>query len=216
MKKVTGMLVYVMCDQPKDCYDKLKGQEWTASVVVDEDTADAFAELYPKQAAKKIKRTEFEKEYKTAPPDGDEKNLYVITLKKNTRMKDRKTGELVLLPEQYQPIVYEQTEDEDGNRVRIDITHKKLPANGSYGSISIFHKENAEFGNSAGLQDVLVTSLIEYERKAGSTPADRASVFDDGEDDAPKAKAPAKAKTTVKPLPKAKPKVADDDSADPF
>lgn len=227
IKKLTGMLLYVMCDQPTDCYEAAKGQEWKASVVVDEDTADTFAEAYPKQSAKKIKRTEFEKEYKVAPPEGDEKNLYVITLKKNTKVKDRTSGGLVPISEKYHPIVYEQTEDEDGKRVRIDVTHTKLPANGSYGSVSIFHKENTEYGNSAGLQDVLVTEMIEFERKA-SNPADRASAFDDDEDDvpAPKAKAPAKApaktpaKAPAKKAPKAEtkevPEAGGDDDSDPF
>ena len=46
MKKLTGMLLYVQLDQAVPCYDKTKGKEWKASIVVDEDTADAFAEIF--------------------------------------------------------------------------------------------------------------------------------------------------------------------------
>jgi hypothetical protein len=37
MKKLTGMLVYVCVDKAIPCYDKEKGKEYKAGVVVDED-----------------------------------------------------------------------------------------------------------------------------------------------------------------------------------
>ena len=83
MKKLTGMLVFVCLDKAVSCFDKEKGKEFKAGVVVDEDTADAFADIFAKQPAKKVKRSEFESIYKCEPPEGTEKNLYVITLKKN-------------------------------------------------------------------------------------------------------------------------------------
>ena len=196
MKKLTGMLVFVQLNKPVPCYDKEKGTEFKAGVVVDEDTADAFAEIYPKQAAKKVKRVDFEKIYKVAPPEGDEKNLYVITLKKNSKLANGND-----IPEKYRPRVLEQ-----GEGTRIDVTYTKLPANGSYGTISIDHYEN-DYGAHARLQNILVTSMIEYE---GGEEYEAGSEFDDDEDTSAKpSKAPSKvSKDEPKPTPKATPKKA--------
>ena len=175
MQKLTGMIVFCMLDKPTDCYEKNKGKEWKCGIVVDEDTADAFNELYPKQSARKIKRTDFEEVYKTTPPEGDEKNLYVITLKKNVKLANGND-----VPDKYRPRVYEQ----EGNS-RNDVTFTKLPANGSYGSISIDHYENAEYGNVARLKNVLITEMIEYERTESNY--EPGSEFDD-EVEAPEVK----------------------------
>ena len=198
MNKLEGMLVYVCVDRPTDCYDKEKGKEWKAGVVVDEDTADAFAELYPKQAARKVKRVDFQEQYNVEPPEGEEKNLYVITLKKNTKLAN---GEDV--PDKYRPRVYLK----EGN-VRNDVTFTKLVANGSKGIVSIDHQE-LKLGNVARLQNVLVTELIEYERKSGY---EAGSEFDDEPAEKEvEAKAPAK-----KNPPKAKVKVEEKADDSPF
>lgn len=194
MQKLTGMIVYCVVKDAIACYEKEKGKEWKCGIVVDEDTADAFAELYPKQAARKVKRAEFEGIFKVAPPEGDEKNLYVITLKKNERLAN---GELV--PDKYRPRVFEQ----EGNS-RLDVTFTKLPANGSMGSISIDHYES-KHGNIARLKNVLVTSMIEYE---GGAEYEAGSEFDD-EVEAP---APAQKPAAKKPVKPAAKSAADDNS----
>ena len=197
MKTLSGMLVYVMLNQATPCYDKEKGTEWKAGVVVDEDTADAFAEIYSKQPARKVKRSEFKEVYKCDPPEGSEKNLYVITLKKNTHLAN---GEDV--PAKYRPRVFEEV-----GKTLVDITETKLPANGSYGVISIDHYQNS-YGNSARLKNVKVTSLIEFTKAENSyNPGDEFSSADDGEGKS--VKVPASAKTA----PKAK-KVVDDSASD--
>lgn len=152
MNKLTGMIVYCMVDKPNACYDKDKGHEWKCGIVVDEDTADTFNETYPKQPAKKVKRTDFEATYKTAPPEGSEKNLYVITLRKNVKLAN---GESV--PDKYRPRVFEQV----GNKL-VDVTTTKLPGNGSMGEISIDHYEN-DYGATARLRNIKITEMIEYE-----------------------------------------------------
>lgn len=198
MKKLTGMLVYVQLNKPVPCYDKEKGSEFKAGVVVDEDTADAFAEIYPKQAAKKVKRTEFEKIYKVAPPEGDEKNLYVITLKKNSKLANGND-----IPEKYRPRVFEQVEGS-----RLDVTYTKLPANGSYGTISIDHYEN-DYGAHARLMNILVTDMIEYE---GGDEYESGSEFDGDEDESQEAK---EAKETPKKPAKPASKAPEKESAAP-
>lgn len=206
MKKLTGMLVFVCLDKPVDCYDKAKGKEWKAGVVVDEDTADAFAEIFAKQPAKKVKRSEFESIYKVEPPEGTEKNLYVITLKRNCKLAN---GEDI--PDKYRPRVFLQ----EGN-TRKDITFSTLVGNGSYGTISIDRYDN-DYGSSARLQNILVTDLIEYERK-GSDYESGSEFDDDNADDGEgnNVKVPASAKAKAKPEVKAKPKAASKPAEDEF
>lgn len=201
--KLTGMLLYVAVQAPVPCFDKDKGTEYKASIVVDEDTADAFSDAYPKQAAKKVKRTEFEERYKVAPPEGDEKNLYVITLKKKSHYT--KDGKLVEIPEAYRPRVFEQ----EGN-IRTEITMSKLVGNGSMGAISFSDNVN-EYGTTATLKNVLVTDLIEYVRAEGDTgPA--GSEFDDVPPTPAKEAKAAKAATKAR----SKPADAPADSDGPF
>lgn len=204
MKKLSGMLVFVCLDKAVPCFDKEKGKEFKAGVVVDEDTADAFAEIFAKQPAKKVKRAEFESIYKVAPPEGTEKNLYVITLKKNEKLAN---GEDI--PDKYRPRVFLQ----EGN-TRKDITFSTLVGNGSYGTISIDRYDN-DYGSSARLQNILVTDLIEYERK-GSDYESGSEFDDDNADDGEgnNVKVPAKAK--AKPEVKAKPKAASKPAEDEF
>ena len=202
MKTLEGMLVYVMLHQATPCYDKEKGTEWKAGVVVDEDTADAFAEIYAKQPARKVKRTEFKDVYKCDPPEGSEKNLYVITLKKNTHLANKEP-----VPDKYKPRVFEQVKG-----TLVDITETKLPANGSYGAISIDHYENS-FGASARLKNVKVTSLIEFERSESTyQPGAEFDSADDGNGGT--VVVPAKAKTPAKPAKKVVEET--DSSEDPF
>jgi len=160
MNKLTGMLVYACIEQPVQCFEAKKGFEWKVSVVVDEDTADAFGEKFKKQSAKKIKRTDFKDQYAVEPPEGDSKNLFVITLKKPTKMRSRQTGEMIDVPPAYTPKVFLQTDEG-----RIDITTEKLVGNGSMGTVSFDEIEHPEFGISARLKNVLVTDLIEYVRR---------------------------------------------------
>lgn len=186
MNKLQGVLLYVCVPRPVPCFDKAKGTEWKASIAVDEDQADEFDALKTKQVAKKVKRSEFESIYKVAPPEGDGKNVYVITLKKNTQYKDKDTKELKPIPEAYHPKVLLQDGDE-----RVDITNEKLVANGSKGMMSFEIRNSPQYGDNAQLKNLLVTELIEY------TPSAREA---GGEfDDAPVVKkAPAKKKESAK------------------
>lgn len=198
MKKLTGMLVFVCLDKAVPCFDKEKGKEFKAGVVVDEDTADAFAAIFAKQPAKKVKRSEFESIYKCEPPEGTEKSLYVITLKKNEKLAN---GEDI--PDKYRPRVFLQ----EGN-TRKDITFSTLVGNGSYGTISIDRYDN-DYGSAARLQNILVTDLIEYERTGSNYEA--GSEFDDdnaddGEGNNVKVPASAKGKPKADAKPAAKPK----------
>lgn len=207
INKLSGMLVYVIVDRAVDCYEKNKGKEWKAGVVItDEDLADAWDEQFPKQAARKVKVSQFEEIYKVAPPETDGKNVWVVTLKKNEKLAN---GEPV--PEKYRPRVFEK----QGNS-RVDITFSKLVANGSYGTISVDRFSTESYGDVARLQNILVTDLIEYERTEGSN-YESGSEFDEDENDAPVAKktAPAKEEKAEKRTP-AKTKPAKETPKDEF
>lgn len=76
LNKLTGTLVYVQVQKPVECYVKEKGFEYKASIIVDEDTADAWNEAYPKQTATVIKTSEFESKFKIPAPYPDAKKQY--------------------------------------------------------------------------------------------------------------------------------------------
>ena len=219
LEKLQGTLVYVQINKPVECFIKEKGHEWKASVVVDEDTADAWNEVYPKQSAKAVKTSEFEKIFKIPPPNHSEKKQYVITLRKNTQLTktfdvEDESGNKVLdaegnvkkrkefspLPEIYHPKALLQT-----SAGREEITKTKLIANGSAGVISVTSRSTTN-GPVAQLRNILVTDLIEYQ---GSS-SEAGSEFDD---DTP---APSPAKTTTKTKAAKAPVVEDDSNDDPF
>lgn len=211
LTSLTGTIVYCMVDTPRPCFEKDKGEEWKCGIVVDEDTADAFNEIYPKQPAKKVKAVNFEETYNCELPEGSGKNVYVITLRKNSKLAN---GEPV--PDKYKPHVLEQTVSDKGVITRTDVTLTKLVANGSKGTISIDHWEN-DYGNTARLKNILVTDFIEYERPEGNN-YEVGNEFDEPTE--PVKPTPKTVKETVKAVKPAKATkatvTADTDSDDPF
>jgi len=195
IKQLNGTLVYVQAQKPVACYVADKGFEVKSSIVVDEDTADAWEEVYSKQAAKAVKTSEFEALYKIPAPYPDQKKQFIITLRKNTKLAN---GESV--PAKYMPKVMERTAS--GNL--IDVTNEKLPANGSLGAISVEHYAG-KMGDVARLKNVLVTSMIEYE--GGSSDYEPGDEFADTGSGSVKVppKAIEKAQAASKAKPKAKP-----------
>lgn len=202
MQKLTGMLLYVSLNKPQKAYVKpgepAKPDEWKASVAItDEDVVDEYEEfakgIDAPTSIKKVKTTEFEAKYKVAPPEDAGKNIWIITLRKSIELG--KTGKPV--PDLYKPKVFEKV-----GKALVDVTNSKLPANGSYGSISIDKFERTNNTTSLYLKNVLVTSMIEYVPEEGAG-YEAGSEFDDEPAEAPKAKPAAK----VEPKPKARAKV---------
>lgn len=157
---IEGTLVFVNIQTPTTKYQSTD-KEYKAGVVVDEDTADAWNEMFPKQSAKVVKTSDFKDTYKIDPPFASEKKQYVITLKKPAQYADSTP-----LPKQYQPKVFLQ-EGSDA----FDVTETKLPANGSKGKISFEVRDNS-FGTFAKLRNVLVTELIEYKKVSSDGASD--------------------------------------------
>lgn len=207
---LTGTLVYVQVQQPKPCYEESKGHEYKASIVVSEDDAEQWDEIYPKQTAKQVKTSDFLNYYKIPAPFPSQRKQFVITVRKNTKLGN---GDPV--PEKYQPKVFEKV----GSKIT-DVTKEKLPANGSLGQISVETFEG-KMGVFARLKNVLVTEMIEYKKDddgsgsefgmevdQGTSSGDEFSSVSGGSSEAPKVATPAK---------KAAPKsVVDDDMDIPF
>jgi hypothetical protein len=217
MKTLSGMLLYVSVQEPVAAYVKpglpAKPKEYKSSVVLtskeDKKAYEKFAKsLDTLVSIKEVDTDEFESIYKVAPPEDAGDEVWVVTLRKST--EQGKTGKPLL--DIHRPRVYEQVGD-----TRVDITHTKLVGNGSYGKLALDIFMKAQGGGSIGLKSVLVTDLVEYERKesAGSD----GSEFDDDaptEQPAEPASKPA-AKPAAKPVAKAKAKVEDDfDDSLPF
>lgn len=211
MNKLTGMLLYVCLNKPQKAYVKpgepAKPDEWKASIAIrDEDVIDAYEEfakgIDAKTSIKKVKTAEFEGIYKVAPPEDAGKNIWVVTLRKSTELG--KTGKPV--PDLYKPKVFEKV-----GSTLVDVTNSKLPANGSYGSISIDRFDRNNGTASLYLKNVLVTNMIEYVvQESDYNPGDEFS--DEGSAPA----APAKAEKPAKPA-KAKPAAESADEDDmPF
>lgn len=215
MQKLTGMLLYVQLNKPVKGYvkagDAPKPDEWKASVAItDEDVLDqyeAFAkQVDAKTSIKKVKTADFEAAYKVAPPEDAGKNIWIVTLRKSTELG--KTGKPV--PDLYKPKVFEKV-----GKALVDVTNSKLPANGSYGSISIDKFERTNGTTSFYLKNVLVTDMIEYTPDEASAYEAGSEFDDEPAEEAPKAKPAAKAEAK----PKARAKVetpADEDYDIPF
>lgn len=156
---IEGTLVFVTVQTPQTKYQSTD-KEFKVGIVVDEDTADAWNERFPKQTAKVVKTSDFKDTYKIDPVFPDEKKQYVITVKKPASYKDGKE-----LPEMYRPKVLLQE-----GKVALDVTKTTLPANGSKGKVS-FEENNNDFGTFSRLRNVLVTEMIEY-KKVGSNVGD--------------------------------------------
>lgn len=213
MKTLSGMLVYVQVQEPVAAFVKPgvppKPKEWKASVVITDKAIKKEYEKFAKSldtlvSIKEVETSEFEEIYKVAPPEDAGDEVWVVTLRKSTELG--KTGKPV--PPQYSPRVYHQV----GN-TRQDITATTLVANGSYGSISldVFMKQTG--GGSIFLKNVLVTDLIEYEKKESANSNDGSEFDADDGSDKP-VKVPAKSIEKAKAAAKVKPKPVFDDMDD--
>lgn len=142
-----GTLVYAKVAEASLKYQS-KDTEYTISVIVNEDAADAWDEQFKKQPAKKVKASEFEGKYKIPLPTElkGEKNVYEIKLKKDAT----KDGE-PFFPE-HRPKVFVDYDNGD----RVEITESRLIANGSVGKVSYRISTN-DFGTFAKLNNVLMT-----------------------------------------------------------
>lgn len=160
---IEGTLVYAKIAQDDFKYQSDVAKEYSVGIIIDEDKADAWNEVFQKQPAKKIKVVDFEAKYKFKCPIKDVKNVYVVNLKKATV---NEKGEIMDVA--YRPKVFLDTKDGE----RSEITTSRLIANGTYAKVSYYISENAQYGTLARLQNILIkeSQFVEYERQE-KTPA---------------------------------------------
>lgn len=220
MATISGVLLYTCVQQPTFKYQDKVNKEFKVSVCVSEDDADDWNDKFPKQAAKVVKTSDFEAEYKIAAPFPDERKQYVITLKRDAQYADGNP-----LPEKYKPKVFMKND----KGLLVDVTQEKLVGNGSIGVVSYEVRSN-DYGDFAKLKNVRVDDLVEYvSRSAGDDElgefADATDDFDDADtttaaksnaksDDKPSGKAGGK--STNRPARGRSTSVADLDDDIPF
>jgi len=159
---IEGTFIYAKVGQPDNKYQSTD-KEWSIEVIVDEDTAEAWDDQFKKQAAKKIKVSDFEAKYKIPCPIEGVKNVYGIKLKRQAS----KDG--VAVDDSFRPKVF--VDDSEGNRT--EIGQSRLIANGSYGKVS-YYISMSDFGTFARLQNVLMEEdkFIEYQSSGGGKAGD--------------------------------------------
>lgn len=213
MNKLTGTLLYVCLNKPVSAYQEAgfpkKPDEWKASVAITDKAVIKEFKKYAqsidaKVSIREVDTTDFEEQYKVAPPEDAGDEVWVITFRKSTELG--KTGKPV--PDLYKPKVFEKV-----GKTLVDVTNSKLPGNGSVGTISTEVFTRANGTSSIYLKNVLVTNMIEYVPTESSyEPGNEFDEDDEAPAPAPKAKA-----TAPKAKPKAKPVVEEaDDNDDPF
>lgn len=140
-------------------YQDKENKEYSIDLVVDEDTADAFAEMFPKNSVKKVKTADFEGRYKCEAPNPKDKAQYVLKLKASHTDYSGTVKEYDAFsrPKVYQP-------DAEGDLE--DITMSQLIGNGSKGDVRFFITEN-EYGRFPHLVALCVTSLVEPPDEVG-------------------------------------------------
>ena len=158
-----AVLYYTKIKTPSFKYGSQTEKEYTVDVVVDKASAKAWNKSFPKQKAKEVDNADFLEKYKAeaAPFAGDEQ--FVIKLKKAAQYKDKSTGELVAIPDQYIPRVF--LADGEGNLE--DITFDKLVGNGSKGVVQ-FQTTSNDFGTFSKLQAIRVDDLVVVESSGGT------------------------------------------------
>lgn len=151
--------------------------EYSVDVVVDEDTADQFDELFPKQSAKKFLKKAFMEQYKIESDadfpealDSKAKKFFVIKLRQGTHYEEKdkatkkKTGRWLPFSNEIRPRCVEVVGDK-----KVDITLTKEVGNGSIGTVIAKVTTSDLYGNSAKLRGILVTNLLEYSSNGGGS-----------------------------------------------
>lgn len=155
-------LFYTKIQSPQAIYEqrnmsKPNKFEYSVNVVVTEDIADQFDEVFEKQTSKKLTNKKFKEKYNMEEGDElpvpGEKKQYVLNIKQAAQKADGSP-----MPKSLRPRVVEF--DEDAGKF-IDITKKKLIGNNSVGDVLMRVNSN-DFGTFAYLNMVKVTDLIEY------------------------------------------------------
>jgi hypothetical protein len=208
MATISGVLAYVKLQQPDFKYGSTTEKEFSVNLVVTKAEAKAWNKEFPKQKAREVERSDFEKAYKIAPPTDDDE-FFVLSIKKPAQYKDGNP-----IPDAMRPRAFVKG---DEGKLQ-DITKDVLIANGSLGTVSYDVRDN-EFGHFSSLKAIRVDKLIEYKKKGAdndfSELGEVESLADDFSDIPEREVSEAQAKVVAKEAKKGK-LVELDDETDPL
>lgn len=140
-------------------YQSETEKEFTADVLVDKVTAKSWAKAFGKQKPKELDREEFSERYGAEHLIEGVDEYFLIKLKKQASYRDKETGALKDIPDQYRPRVFL----DDGNGELEDITFTKLVGNGSRGVVQYEVNTNS-FGTFGKLLAIKVDELVVVEQ----------------------------------------------------
>ena len=133
-------------------------KEFVVDVLVDKATSKAWNKEFPKQKAKEIDNDEFNEKYSAEYAIGGQDEQFIIRLKKGATYKDKETGAIKDIPEQYRPRVFLADENDELE----DVTFTTLVGNGSKGVVQ-FKVNTNSFGTFAQLSAIKVENLVKME-----------------------------------------------------
>lgn len=180
-------LLYVNLQEGELAFGSETERNLSTQVAVTEETANNWQSVFVKNGCRKVPNDQFSQKYKIDPPYPEQDEQYVLKLKSKATYqqdnpeRDIKAGDLVPYDSPVRPKLYEIV---DGKPV--DVTKDVQPANGSRGTVA-FRAVNNKFGTFPVLSGILVTDLIETQRRDGieydfgitdETPSTRRAVLE--------------------------------------
>ena len=150
--------------KPSLKYQSQTEKEFVVDVLVDKATAKAWGKEFPKQKAKEIDNDDFNEKYGSEYAIENQDEQFIIKLKKNATYKDKETGDIKEIPEQYRPRVFLA----DENNELEDVTYTTLVGNGSKG-VAQFDVNTNSYGTFAQLLAIKVDTLVSVD--GGDTTA---------------------------------------------
>ena len=136
-------------------------KEFVVDVLVDKATSKAWNKEFPKQKAKEIDNDDFNEKFGAEHAIEGQDEQFIIRLKKGATYKDKETGAIKDIPEQYRPRVFLADENDELE----DVTFTTLVGNGSKGVVQ-FDVNTNSFGTFAQLSAIKVENLVKVEGTA--------------------------------------------------
>ncbi len=150
--------------KPSLKYQSQTEKEFVVDVLVDKATAKAWGKEFPKQKAKEIDNDDFNEKFGAEHAIEGQDEQFIIRLKKGATYKDKETGTIKDIPEQYRPRVFLADENDELE----DVTFTTLVGNGSKGVVQ-FDVNTNSYGTFAQLSAIKVDTLVSVD--GGDTTA---------------------------------------------
>ena len=139
-------------------YQSQTDKEFSVTVQVDKATKTLWNKTFQKQKCKELEYDDFCEKYGVEYAIGNEEQ-YLLTLKKPANYKDKETGQLKDIPDDYRP----RALIDDGNGELDDVTFTKLIGNGSKGVVQ-YEVNSNDYGTFAKLLAIRVDELVVVEQ----------------------------------------------------